>query len=126
MSLLDAISLLNEVGLDKATLDKGLAESVEVREGVIAKAKEVERYWKSIAPVGDGREHLIYGELNKPGDYRDSIRTTYKETPEGLTAKVGSKSTIAIMVEYGNKNIEQYACRQRTLDAFGGGAVERA
>jgi hypothetical protein len=71
-NLISILSELAEVGLDKGTLDEAVAESPEVRTGVIMKAKECENFWKSIAPVdrSDRGEHLIYDETNSPEDYK--------------------------------------------------------
>jgi hypothetical protein len=120
VSVLSILSELAEVGITKADLASAV-DTVAVNEAVIAKTQEVLAYWLSIAPEGDGREHLIYNdEINAPGDYKKSIKATYRKTSEGLEGKVGSKAFIAVMVEYGNKNIKEYACAQRTVNAVGG------
>ena len=117
-SLLGAISLLNEVGLDKATLDKAVAESAEVRAGVIAKTQEALAYWQSIAPTGTGRDHVIFGrEENEPGDYKASLQMSFKDTPEGLEGKVGSPLIVARLLEYGTAKMQERGYAQKTIDA---------
>jgi hypothetical protein len=49
MSIMSILSLLNSVGITKAELDAAVEEAA--KEAVIAKTREVQAYWKSIAPV---------------------------------------------------------------------------
>jgi hypothetical protein len=122
MSMLSALSELAEVGLSAEKLELAVAESPEVRSAVIAKARQVQDYWKSLAPVGHGRPHDIYSaeEHNEPGTYRDSIHTEYLTTKSGAPkARVGAYGHLARWLEFGSIHNVEHGYGQRVANAFG-------
>lgn len=116
MSLL---SVLAEAGITAADIDKAVAESDEVREGIIVKAREVQEYWKSIAPVNKtGKAHdLGDGQVDEPGDYRDSIKVRYR-TDDGFYAEVYTNDPKARWLEYGTAHNPEHGYAQRVKDHF--------
>jgi hypothetical protein len=123
----NALSILAEladVGLPAEKLESEIASNPEVRSAVIAKAKEVERAWKSLAPVDEsGRgPHDIYGIEQRPGEYRDSIRTSYHTDKEAgaFTAKVGTNDKpLCRWLEYGSVHNPEFGYGQRVANQFG-------
>ncbi len=129
MALGRFLAALNDVGLTQAKIDKAVGESIVVSEAVIRKAKEVQEYWKSIAPVSDRGPHPLgktnsgNGYIDEPGDYRDSIMVTYQRKPGGyFSAKVGTKDPKAHWLEYGSvHNLPpNIGYAQKTVDHFNG------
>ena len=60
MSVLSILGDLANIGVTQKDLDIAIGESVEIRAAVIAKANEVQAYWKSIAPVNKtGKPHTL-------------------------------------------------------------------
>jgi hypothetical protein len=116
MSLL---SILGEAGITFADIDKATAESFEIRQGVIDKAKEVQEYWKSIAPVNkvDKPHDLGDGRIDDPGDYRDSIVIKYGKS-RGFSAEVRSDDPKAHWLEYGTTHNPEHGYAQRVRDHF--------
>jgi hypothetical protein len=121
-----ALSILEEVGLDEATLNKAVAENIPAREAVINTARAVLAYWVSISPEDEsGRGlHDVLGEPNEAGDYKRDLHIEYEKTEEGaLMAKVGSRGPLIRLVEYGTKRTPEGAYAQKTASAFGAEVV---
>ena len=86
MGILSILSELAEVGITRGQLNKALVESTEAREKVIAKTKQVQAYWKSIAPVTDRKSHPVQkgsSEIIHPEDYRNAIKVKYEKGKDG-------------------------------------------
>jgi hypothetical protein len=100
--------------------------SAAVRAAKLAKASEVKDYWVSIAPVRDeekaheSKEPTARG-TNYEGDYKASIKITEKDG----VIKVGTDFyPLAMWLEWGTHKMKAAACGARTLEHFGGGAVD--
>lgn len=114
------MSILNDVGITKADIDRAVGANAEIRAAVMAKAKEVQAYWQSIAPVSE-KEHVYNGHLDEPGDYRDSIRVRFNQKGNGFfTATVFTTDWKAHWLEYGSIHNPEFGFAQRTVDNFGG------
>lgn len=122
VSISTVVSRIDSAAI-KLDVEKYMREAVEVKAAVIARAKEVEEYWKGIAPVSDRGPHpLRKGGLyiENPGDYRKSIRTKYVTGATGFSAKVGTKSPIAHWLEYGSVHNPEHGYAAKTVEQFGG------
>lgn len=102
-----------------------------VHAGKLAKAAEVEEYWKSIAPHwgdrptrgattptedGAGKVVDLY-----PGVYEAGIHVEAR----GDRVRVGSGDKVAVFLEYGTEHNPEYACAARTVAHFEGEVTER-
>lgn len=125
MGILSALSALNEVGLTQAKLDAAVAESVVVKAGIIAKTKEVQKWWADQeAPVSDRGEHVLhltqnYDAIDHPGDYKSSIMVRYELSRGGFM--VGVVFTVdpkAWLLEYGGRHNPEHGFKQKTVDHF--------
>jgi hypothetical protein len=81
-SFLSVISLLDEVGISRAELDKAVEEASKAK--IIETTKAAQQYWRSIAVVGQNvKAHAISKDSDhiiEEGTYRDSI--VYKFSKE--------------------------------------------
>lgn len=125
--------------LGEKELDAAMMTSVAVRQGVINKAKEVQEYWVNYWESLDhpwSRAHTLKsGYQEEPGDYAKSIRIYYLRTRSGMfKARVWARDYKAHWIEYGAAahisgyppphmagGMPEFAPRQHTLEAFGGG-----
>lgn len=125
--------------LGEGAIDKAMIGSVAVREGVMAKAKEVQEYWVNYWNELDhpwSRVHTLKsGYVEEPGDYANSIRIYYLRTRSGFfKARVWARDYKSHWIEYGAARhisgwppphmaggMPEFAPRQHTLEAFGGG-----
>lgn len=128
MGVMGVLQELDSVGLTPAKIDAAIADSIVIREGVIAKAKEVQEYWKSIAPVSDRGPHPLgrgkEGYYDEPGDYQKSITIEYKVHASGyFTAKVITRDPKAHWLEYGSIHNPEYGFAQRVVNHFGGSSI---
>jgi hypothetical protein len=124
MSILSAITELAEVGLDQKTLNRAVADSVEVKEAVIRKAAEVQARWQQMAePLSDAPAHLIDGVEHQPGQYKQSIHVRYERDKDGqLIAFVETNDMpLAKWLEYGSVRNEEHAFIPRLRREFNGG-----
>lgn len=127
MSILGALSTLAEVGITQGTIDTAIAESVEIKHAVMARAEEVKEYWQSITPVNKtGRPHTLKsGYVDEPGDYKNSIGVRYNQKSTGhFTATVGTQDFKAHWLEYGSIHNPEYGFAQKTVEHFGGTSIQ--
>lgn len=111
------LSILDEAGVSVADIDKAVAESVEVRAAIMEKARDVQEYWKSIAPVAEKAHTLKSGYVVERGEYRDSIRVRYL-TSRGFAAEVISNSFLAHWLEYGSSHNPEHGYAAKVRDHF--------
>lgn len=102
--------------LTKLAVKAGPA-SVEAREECERLAKKGEQYAKTIAPVNThpGRPHVLKsGYVDRPGDYRNSIRgdTIFKNG--AWRGRVGAYDWKAHLLEYGTVKMPKAATMRRT------------
>lgn len=120
-----ALELFAAVGVTAKDIDLVLAEDVAVREATIQKTYEVQEFWKSIAPVGPYAHTLKSGHLDEPGDYRDGIKVYFIHNPAGhLIGIVKSFDYKSYWLEYGSVHNPEYGYAQKTVDHFGGEAID--
>lgn len=120
---------LADVGLTPAKIDAAVGSSIVIREAVIRKAKEVQEYWQSIAPVSDRGPHPLgaghEGYIDEPGDYKKSIMIKYDQKATGyFIATVFTKDPKAHWLEYGSIHNPEYGFAQKTVEHFGGTTVD--
>lgn len=112
------------MGITEAKIDAALSDSPEVRAAVIAKTKEVQQYWRSIAPVSHAQPHPVTkgsGEvIDSPEAYRRSIKYRFKDGADGLEGVVYSDAPHARWLEWGSVHNPVYGFAQRVVDHFGG------
>jgi hypothetical protein len=113
------MQLLSEVGITRAQLVEALSDDV-VKAAVIEKTKQVQAYWKSIAPVSDKKEHDWYGEPIGPGTYRDSVSVRFKEEDGKPVGIVYTRAPHAVAIEYGNAHVRAQGIAQKVVDHFEG------
>ena len=102
--------------LTKLAVKAGPA-SVEAREHCEMLAKKGENYAKSIAPVNTnpGRPHTLKsGYVDRPGDYRNSIRGDVIFKDGAWRGRVGAYDWKAHMIEYGTKKMPKFSTIRRT------------
>lgn len=114
---------LAKVGITRAIIDRALGRSVRVRAGVIAKTKEVQEYWESIAPeLGDKPTHGhddIDGFSEDKGTYKKSIKTKLRLHFSGyLTGRVYNTDPKAHLLEYGSIHNPEYGYLQKVKSHF--------
>lgn len=117
---------LEEVGLFAADMEGWIAGSAIVFEAKMAKAKEVQAYWQSIAPVrGDkdprGSKQPTARGTDTEGDYRKSIKVTERD---GTVAVGTDFFPLASWLEYGSVHNPEHGYGARVLAHFGGGPVD--
>jgi hypothetical protein len=102
---------------------RALMPQSEIREEVNRIAREAAEYARNIAPVYKGEPK----EGVEPGSYRDSIHaeSTGLKPSEGFespmpSARVITRSPIANLLEFGTKNMTEFATFAQTADHFGG------
>jgi hypothetical protein len=123
-----ALAEIEKAGLYAADMEGWIAGSAVVYAAKLAKAKEVEAYWKSIAPVrGDkptheSKEPTAYG-TNVAEDYRNSVKLTEQD---GTVAVGTDLMPLAGWLEYGSIHNPEHGYGARVLAHFGGGAVDSA
>lgn len=91
-----------------------------------AYAKEIQSYWKSIAPVSSRPAHP-YSKYSRdeekwdhPGDYRDSIQVRSWANAKGFGARVFTNDVKAAWLEYGSVHNPEYGYADKTAERFGG------
>jgi hypothetical protein len=122
MSVLSAITELAQVGLDQKTLNRAVADSVEVKEAVIRKAAEVQARWQQMAaPLSDAPVHDIDGIEHQPGQYKQSIHVRYERDKDGqLIAFVETNDMpLAKWLEFGSIHNKEQAFVPRLRSEFG-------
>lgn len=75
-----------------------------VAAAVQAKAKEVQAYWQSIAPIfeaGAPREHRQVPSRGSAGDYKNSIKVRDISDENGARARVSDSDWKAEFIEFG-------------------------
>lgn len=125
--------------IGEAEIDRAIASSAAVKAGLIAKANEVQaewvRIWESMDHPWSRTHTLKSGYVEEPGDYAKSIRIYYLRTRSGfMKARVWARDYKAHWIEYGAAahisgyppphmagGMPEFAPRQKTLEAFGGG-----
>jgi hypothetical protein len=124
MGILSALSALNDVGLTQAKLDAAIAESTVVKAGVIAKTREAQAYWQSLAPVSDRGEHVLHkagneGAIDHPGDYKAAVMVRYERSRSGfMVGVVFDADPKTWWIEYGSAHNNEGAYRQKVIDHF--------
>jgi hypothetical protein len=119
-------SILNEVGITRRQLLKALEESVVVREAVIRKAKEVQRYWVELLPITDRKAHPIQkgsDVIIHPGDAKASIKIKFTQERGFLVCIVYCDERIAPhmkWIEYGSLHNPVGGYKQKVIDRFEG------
>jgi hypothetical protein len=124
----EAISALEQAGVFTKDLEGWMAGSEVVHWAKLAKAKEVQEYWQSIAPVrGDkpaheSKEPTAYG-TNFEEDYKNSIKVTEHD---GTVAVGTDLMPLGKWLEYGSIHNPEHGYGARVLEHFGGGPVNTA
>ena len=96
-------------GISAEQIDK-IMHSQKVHNAVDAKAKMVQEYWKSIAPVfGDKPPHRDAPKYGEPGAYRDSITVVDMTDEDGFRDRVKPTDFKAKWIEFGNAHMPEYA-----------------
>lgn len=114
---------VQRVGITRAMIDRALGRSSAVRAATIAKSKEVQEYWQSIAPVlGDKPTHGHDdpdGVGRSGGSYRNSIKVKLRTHRSGyLTGQVVNTDPKAHWLEYGSIHNPEYGYLQKVKDHF--------
>lgn len=79
--LMSILTLLDSVGVSRAELTRAVNEVA--KEAVIAKTREVQRYWVSISPgPNPAKPHELFkgdGLMIEPGSYKRAIKTRWEK-----------------------------------------------
>jgi hypothetical protein len=108
-------------GVTKERLVK-LLNSGTVGQALAAKAEEVQKYWQSISPVfdaSDPREHRKNPQRGHAGSYRDSVSIFDTSDSNGMSVQVKPTDWKSRMIEFGNKNMPEYAPMAKVKAKFG-------
>lgn len=105
-------------------VEAALADSIVVREALIAKAKEVQEmwveYWESFDHPHSRVHTLRSGYVERPGDYSKSIRIKYMSHGRFMKARITAHDFKAHWIEYGSRHMPEFAPRAAMLSYFGG------
>lgn len=108
-------------GIKPEQIDK-IMKSERVHKAVDDKAKVVQEFWKSIAPVFDvndpAKEHRTAPPHGEPGDYRDSITIVDMSDESGFRDRVKPTDFKAKWIEYGTAHMPEYAPMAKTKAKF--------
>jgi hypothetical protein len=109
---------------------RGTAGAV-VRAAKVAKAEDVQDYWKSIAPHWGDRPTKGATVPTETGSgqivdaYEDEYANSIHVEARGDRVRVGSRTKIAVFLEYGTEKTPEHACAARTTEHFNGEVSER-
>jgi len=108
-------------------IDAAIADSLIVREALIAKAEEVREmwiaYWEAFEHPYSRVHTLRSGYVERPGDYADSIRIKYMNHGRFMKARVTAHDYKAHWIEYGSSRMPEFAPRAAMLSYYGGGTT---
>lgn len=123
-----AIAEMESVGIFAKDIEGWIAGSTVAHWAKLAKAKEIQEYWQSIAPVrGDKPDHnsklpTAYG-TNNAEDYKNSIKVTEKD---GTVAVGTDLMPLGGWLEWGSIHNPEHGYGARVLAHFGGGHADTA
>jgi hypothetical protein len=94
-----------DVQLDFAAIAAFVAEDAGVAAAGLAIGEKAVEYWKTEAPTGDKEHRLADGVIDKPGDYKDSIKATPMVVNGEQGVRVEAHDYKAEWIEYGSKKM---------------------
>lgn len=123
MNLLSVVTMIDRLP-SASQFEKAILTSEIVKQGVIDKAREVQRYWQdNEAPVSSREAHELQKgsvQWDHPGDYRKSIKIRYNTARAPFTATVFTKDPKAHWLEYGSIHNPEFGFAGRVVEHFNG------
>lgn len=97
--------------------------NAELRAALLIEAERGVKYAQSIAPVGEKEHRLKGGHIDRPGDYRDSIKGHVVIDRHRQKGRIEVTDYKARWIEYGTAKMPKKSVLRRTADYLGIGEL---